>query len=89
MQKPTVTLTDDRLLTIVIRLEPPAAAGPSQAPAEDKILTIAEVAKLTKISKAKIYELIKRNQIPHIKIDRIVRIKQSELIRWLNKQARP
>ena len=52
-------------------------------------MTVPDVAEYLKISKAKIYVLIKRKQIPHIKIGRNVRIKESELMKWLDKQTEP
>lgn len=54
---------------------------------ETKILTISEVAEYLKISKAKIYLLVSKNEIPHIRLGRNVRIKESDLIRWLEKQT--
>ena len=51
----------------------------------DQILTIPTVAKMLHISKAKIYILIRRKEIPHIKIGRNVRIMESDLIKWLQK----
>lgn len=55
----------------------------------DKILTVSEVAELLKVSKAKIYLLAQKQRIPHIKIDRNIRIRESDLIMWLEKQTQP
>ncbi len=52
----------------------------------DAILTIPEVARYLKISKSKIYYLGQRREIPHVRIGRNVRIKESELTKWLDKQ---
>jgi excisionase family DNA binding protein len=52
----------------------------------DEIMTIPQVARYLKMSKSKVYYLIQRREIPHIKIQRNVRIKQSELEKWLQKQ---
>ena len=52
----------------------------------DEILTIPQVAKYLQISKAKIYYLVQRKQISHIKIGRNVRIKVVDLNKWLDKQ---
>ncbi len=52
----------------------------------DAILTIPEVARYLKISKSKIYYLVQRREIPHVRIGRNVRIKESELTKWLDKQ---
>ncbi len=51
----------------------------------DQILTIPEVARYLKISKSKIYYLVQRKEIPHVKIGRNVRIKESDLAKWLEK----
>jgi excisionase family DNA binding protein len=51
----------------------------------DAILTIPEVARYLKISKSKIYYLVQRREIPHVKIGRNVRIKESDLAKWLDK----
>ncbi len=53
----------------------------------DKILTIPEVAEVLKISKAKIYMLVSKKKIPHIKIQRNVRIRESDLVKWLEQQT--
>jgi excisionase family DNA binding protein len=53
----------------------------------DEILTIPQVAKYLQISKAKIYYLVQRKQIPHIKIGRNVRIKASDLETWITNQV--
>ena len=49
----------------------------------DRILTIPEVALYLKISKSKIYYLVQRKEIPHVRIGRNVRIKESDLVKWL------
>ncbi len=51
----------------------------------EAILTIPEVARYLKISKSKIYYLVQRREIPHFRIGRNVRIKESELVKWLDK----
>jgi excisionase family DNA binding protein len=51
----------------------------------DRILTIPEVAIYLKISKSKIYYLVQRKEIPHVRIGRNVRIKESDLTKWLEK----
>jgi putative molybdopterin biosynthesis protein len=54
---------------------------------EDPVLTIPEVAHYLKMSKSKIYDLVSRKEIPHLKIGRNVRIRQADLQRWMEKQA--
>ena len=51
----------------------------------DEIMTIPEVARYLKISKSKIYYMVQKKQIPHIRLGRNVRIKESELLNWLEK----
>ena len=55
---------------------------------EDKIFTVPEVAAYLKISKSKIYYLVSRKEIPHLKIGRNVRIRQADLQRWLDRQVK-
>ncbi len=52
----------------------------------DEIMTIPEVARYLKISKSKLYWLVQTQQIPHIKIGRNVRVRQSDLERWIEAQ---
>ena len=54
---------------------------------EDTILTIPEVARYLKMSKSKIYDLVSKKEIPHIKIGRNVRIRQTDLQLWMEKQT--
>ncbi len=49
----------------------------------DEILTIPEVARYLKMSRAKIYRLVQRREIPHIRIGKNVRIRGSDLARWI------
>ncbi len=55
---------------------------------EDPILTIPEVARYLKISKSKIYNLVSKKEIPHLKIGRNVRIRQTDLQMWMEKQTK-
>ena len=49
----------------------------------DEILTVPEMADYLKMSQSNIYYLIARNELPHIKIGRNVRVRLSDLLRWL------
>ena len=55
----------------------------------DIIYTIPEVAEYLKMSKSKLYDLVKRKKIPYIRIGRNVRIRQSDLDEWLEEKTRP
>ena len=45
----------------------------------DNIMTVPEVAIYFKISKSKAYSLIQRRKMPHVRIGRNVRVRQSDL----------
>ena len=51
---------------------------------EDTIMTIPEVASYLKVSKSKMYYLVSRKQIPHIRLGRNVRVRKTDLLRWLD-----
>lgn len=55
-----------------------------EAKFDDPILTVKDVSKYLKISKAKIYYLIQRKKMPHIKIGRNVRVRYSDLLQWID-----
>jgi len=48
-----------------------------------EIMTVPEVAAYLKMSKSKVYYLIKRREIPHIRIGRNVRVRGKDLEDWL------
>lgn len=54
-------------------------------PKFDKLLTIPEVSEYLKVSKSKVYDLVARKKIPHLRINRNVRIYESDLQEWLKK----
>jgi len=54
-------------------------------PRLDRILTIPEVAEYLHISKSKIYYLVAKKKIPHIRIQRNVRIMETDLVNWIKK----
>jgi len=53
----------------------------------DKMMTVPEVAEYLKMSKSKLYLLIQRRQIPHVRIGRNVRIRERDLQDWIEEQA--
>jgi excisionase family DNA binding protein len=52
----------------------------------EAILTVPEVAQYLKMSKAKVYYLIQRKHIPHVRIGRNVRVRESDLVKWIGQQ---
>ena len=49
----------------------------------NEILTIPEVARYLKLSKSKVYGLVATGEIPHIRIGRNVRIRETDLAKWI------
>jgi excisionase family DNA binding protein len=49
----------------------------------EPLMTIPEVAEYLKISKSKVYYMVKKNEIPHIRLGKNVRVFLSDLIQWL------
>ena len=52
----------------------------------DKIYTVPEVAEYLKMSKSKVYYLVQQKKIPHVKIGRNVRIRESDLTVWIEER---
>jgi excisionase family DNA binding protein len=53
---------------------------------EDEIWTVPQVATYLKLSRAKTYYLLSRKQLPHIRIGKNVRVRKSDLMRWLDEK---
>ncbi len=51
----------------------------------EEILTIPEVARYLKLSKSKVYYLVQTGEIPHLKIGRNVRVRETDLKKWIDK----
>lgn len=54
--------------------------------AVDRLLTIQEVCELLKVKKTYVYGLTHKRKIPYIKIQGILRFRQSAIDRWLDSQ---
>ena len=52
----------------------------------DKVFTIPEIAAYMKISKSKINDLVYRKEIPHLRVGRNVRIRESDFLRSVELQ---
>ena len=55
-------------------------------PQLDPIMTVSEMAKYLKISRSKAYAMVARKEIPHIRIGKNVRIRVTDLVKWLETQ---
>ena len=56
---------------------------------DEIIYTVPEVAEYLKICKSKLYAMIRRGEIPHIKIGKNVGNLESDLEEWLMEQRKP
>jgi excisionase family DNA binding protein len=50
----------------------------------DQFYTVPEVAHALKISRGKMYRLVQQGLMPHIRIGRNVRIRESDLQKWID-----
>ena len=55
----------------------------------EPVMTVPQVAEYLQISKSKIYLMIKRGEIPYIRIGKCVRIMESDLDEWLEARRQP
>ena len=55
----------------------------------EPVYTVPQVAEYLQMSKTKIYQLVRKGQIPCIRIGKSVRIKESDLVAWLDKHTYP
>ena len=54
---------------------------------ETRLLKGAEVAKILQVSKAHAYALMKRGEIPTVRIGKIVRVRLEDLEQYINEKA--
>lgn len=52
---------------------------------EPEILTVSEAARFLRMGRNQLYEAIGRNEIPHRRIGRTIRLSRSALVRWLDR----
>ena len=55
----------------------------------DTVLTVPQLAEIIQISPSNLYLLIKKEQFPHVRIGRNVRILQSDLEEWIEQRRKP
>ena len=65
----------------------PEAPESDQAVALQKLLTVADVAIILGLSKVKIYDLIKKDGLPTLKINGARRIQPGKLQRWIEQHC--
>ena len=52
------------------------------------LLTVEQAAKLCQISRGLAYDLIARDELPHIRLGRVIRIPRHGLEEWIARQAK-
>jgi excisionase family DNA binding protein len=56
---------------------------------EVRILTAKQVAEYLQLSKSKVYYMISRKQLPHFRVGKNVRVRMSDLFKWLDQMIEP
>ncbi len=54
---------------------------------DERILTIPQVASYLQLSKSKVYSMVSRGEIPHVKFGKSVRVRETGLKEWMDRQA--
>lgn len=55
----------------------------------DKLLTVEEIAEVLNVKQSTIYNWTHLGFIPHIKIGKLLRFNQNDVLDWLNKKSIP
>ena len=50
----------------------------------DDVLTVGEAAKLLRIGRNALYDAIGRNEVPHRRLGKLIRLSRAALMRWLD-----
>ena len=51
------------------------------------LLTVSEAAKLLRVHPNPVYELIRRGELPHVKLGRVIRLPRHRLHQWIEGQC--
>ena len=62
---------------------PPVRPANDEQPAPDTVLDVDEVARLLRLGRNTIYELVGRNEIPHRRCGKQIRFSRAAIMRWL------
>ena len=54
---------------------------------DEKLITPAEVAERLKVSKALVYQMLKKGDIPAVRFGKIVRVRQDDLERFIHEKS--
>jgi excisionase family DNA binding protein len=61
----------------------PSAAGPPSN--EEELLTVPDVARLVGVRVAYIYELVRRGELPAVKLGKYIRLSRRSVARWMER----
>jgi excisionase family DNA binding protein len=56
---------------------------------QEPMWTVAELSGLTKYAKSTIYDWVRQEYIPHIKVRGCIRFRPREILAWLDRHAKP
>lgn len=56
---------------------------PVQSNSETEMMSVKEAAKFLKISKGKMYEMIRQNEVPYVAVGKRKLISKQELLKWI------
>ena len=62
----------------------PVAQPERRATATDAVLDVEDVARLLRVGRNTIYELVGRNEIPHRRLGKQIRFSRAAIMRWLD-----
>ena len=51
------------------------------------LLTVAEAAELLRVHSNHVYELIRRGELPHVRLGRVIRLPRHRLEQWIEEQC--
>lgn len=60
----------------------------AQRPRQEGLMTVAEVCDLLSVKSSWVYEMTRRDEIPHVRVGRYVRFRRDDIDRWLD-ETRP
>ena len=55
--------------------------------ANPPLLTVAEAAELLRVHSNHVYELIRRGELPHVRLGRVIRLPRHRLEQWIEEQC--
>ena len=65
------------------------ADGQHHRPTTRELLTVMEAAQLLRVSRTTMYELIWQDQVPYLKLGRLIRVPRAALLAWIEQATGP